>query len=147
MKWKHTSEYIQCSVNSHLPGDNHICCVHCLCIDITYDSQQNGNSNAWTCLFYSFRLLCTRVSNYAIHSTRWRRSHFFFHPLSLSLEWITCFHWTEVFLFFFRIMNFSWYYGRITRADAEKLLSNKHEGAFLIRISESSPGDFSLSVK
>jgi growth factor receptor-binding protein 2 len=41
----------------------------------------------------------------------------------------------------------SWYYGRITRADAEKLLLNKHEGAFLIRISESSPGDFSLSVK
>lgn len=44
-------------------------------------------------------------------------------------------------------LNCSWYYGRITRADAEKLLSNKHEGAFLIRISESSPGDFSLSVK
>lgn len=42
---------------------------------------------------------------------------------------------------------FSWYYGRITRADAEKLLLNKHEGGFLIRISESSPGDFSLSVK
>lgn len=41
----------------------------------------------------------------------------------------------------------SWYYGRITRADAEKLLCNKHDGAFLIRISESSPGDFSLSVK
>ncbi|XP_074605573.1 growth factor receptor-bound protein 2 drk [Brevipalpus obovatus] len=40
-----------------------------------------------------------------------------------------------------------WYYGRITRADAEKLLKNKHEGAFLIRVSESSPGDFSLSVK
>lgn len=41
----------------------------------------------------------------------------------------------------------SWYYGRITRQDAEKLLSNKTEGSFLIRISESSPGDFSLSVK
>ncbi|KYM92374.1 Protein E(sev)2B [Atta colombica] len=41
----------------------------------------------------------------------------------------------------------NWYYGRITRADAERLLMNKHEGAFLIRISESSPGDFSLSVK
>ncbi len=40
-----------------------------------------------------------------------------------------------------------WYYGRITRADAEKLLSNKHEGAFVVRVSESSPGDFSLSVK
>ena len=24
----------------------------------------------------------------------------------------------------------NWYYGRITRADAEKLLSNKHEGNF-----------------
>jgi len=45
------------------------------------------------------------------------------------------------------LMCFSWYYGRITRADAEKLLLNKHEGAFLIRVSESSPGDFSLSVK
>ncbi len=41
----------------------------------------------------------------------------------------------------------SWYYGRITRADAEKLLANKHEGAFVVRVSESSPGDFSLSVK
>lgn len=40
-----------------------------------------------------------------------------------------------------------WYYGRITRADAERLLSNMNEGAFLIRVSESSPGDFSLSVK
>ncbi|CAG0903338.1 unnamed protein product [Darwinula stevensoni] len=40
-----------------------------------------------------------------------------------------------------------WYYGRITRADAERLLQNKHEGAFLVRVSESSPGDFSLSVK
>ena len=34
----------------------------------------------------------------------------------------------------------NWYYGRITRADAEKLLSNKHEGAFVVRVSESSPG-------
>lgn len=42
---------------------------------------------------------------------------------------------------------YSWYYGRITRADAEKLLGNKHEGSFLVRVSESSPGDFSLSVK
>lgn len=40
-----------------------------------------------------------------------------------------------------------WYYGRITRVNAEKMLMNKHEGAFLIRVSESSPGDFSLSVK
>ena len=32
-----------------------------------------------------------------------------------------------------------WYYGRITRAGAEKLLMNKHEGAFVVRVSESSP--------
>ncbi|OAD54914.1 Protein E(sev)2B [Eufriesea mexicana] len=48
---------------------------------------------------------------------------------------------------YIEMKNHDWYYGRITRADAERLLMNKHEGAFLIRISESSPGDFSLSVK
>lgn len=54
-----------------------------------------------------------------------------------------------IFCITFLIHNFifSWYYGRITRADAERLLLNKQEGSFLIRISESSPGDFSLSVK
>ena len=42
----------------------------------------------------------------------------------------------------------SWYYGRITRARAEEILSRQpHDGAFLIRESESTPGDFSLSVK
>ncbi|XP_015784850.1 protein enhancer of sevenless 2B [Tetranychus urticae] len=40
-----------------------------------------------------------------------------------------------------------WYHGRISRADAERLLISQHEGAFLIRVSESSPSDFSLSVK
>ncbi|KAF9806414.1 hypothetical protein SFRURICE_001209 [Spodoptera frugiperda] len=48
---------------------------------------------------------------------------------------------------YIQMKSHSWYYGRITRADAEKLLANKPEGGFLIRISESSPGDFSLSVK
>lgn len=42
---------------------------------------------------------------------------------------------------------FSRYRGRITRAEAEKFLTDKPEGAFLIRVSESSPGDFSLSVR
>lgn len=45
------------------------------------------------------------------------------------------------------VCNCSWYYGKITRADAEKLLDQQPEGCFLVRISESSPGDFSLSVK
>lgn len=42
----------------------------------------------------------------------------------------------------------SWYYGRISRSIAERMLQgNKCEGAFLVRLSESSPTAFSLSVK
>jgi growth factor receptor-binding protein 2 len=48
---------------------------------------------------------------------------------------------------YIQMKNHSWYYGNISSADAEALLLNKHVGAFLIRISESSPGDFALSVK
>ena len=41
-----------------------------------------------------------------------------------------------------------WYHGRITRSKAEEILARQpHDGAFLIRESESTPGDFSLSVK
>lgn len=41
-----------------------------------------------------------------------------------------------------------WYHGRITRNKAEELLLKQPiDGAFLIRESESTPGDFSLSVK
>ncbi|KAG8196181.1 hypothetical protein JTE90_007910 [Oedothorax gibbosus] len=48
---------------------------------------------------------------------------------------------------YIEMKNHDWYHGRVSRADAEKFLLGKHEGAFLIRVSESSPGDFSLSVK
>ncbi|CAB4002121.1 growth factor receptor-bound 2 [Paramuricea clavata] len=41
-----------------------------------------------------------------------------------------------------------WYHGKISRNDAEELLKKQtHDGAFLIRDSERSPGDFSLSVR
>nr|XP_002131475.1 protein enhancer of sevenless 2B [Ciona intestinalis] len=42
-----------------------------------------------------------------------------------------------------------WYHGKISRVKAEQSLNKPHypDGAFLIRESESSPGDFSLSVK
>uniref|UniRef100_A0AAY5L807 Growth factor receptor-bound protein 2 n=1 Tax=Esox lucius TaxID=8010 RepID=A0AAY5L807_ESOLU len=40
-----------------------------------------------------------------------------------------------------------WFYGKIPRAKAEEMLNKqRHDGAFLIRESESAPGDFSLSV-
>lgn len=58
------------------------------------------------------------------------------------------------------IMNLFWdayyhsvslfrYLGKISRADAEALLlrSGNVDGAFLVRQSESSPGDFSISVR
>ena len=42
----------------------------------------------------------------------------------------------------------SWYYGRITSANSEKLLGDKHVGAFLVRANtETSLGNFHLSVK
>uniref|UniRef100_A0A8C4QDJ3 Growth factor receptor bound protein 2 n=1 Tax=Eptatretus burgeri TaxID=7764 RepID=A0A8C4QDJ3_EPTBU len=46
-------------------------------------------------------------------------------------------------------MMFSrWFRGKISRAKAEELLNRqKFDGAFLVRDSESAPGDFSLSVK
>ncbi|KXJ08561.1 Protein E(sev)2B [Exaiptasia diaphana] len=42
-----------------------------------------------------------------------------------------------------------WFHGRIKRSDAEANLmrSETQDGAFLIRESESTPGDFSLSVR
>ncbi|CAK6953405.1 growth factor receptor-bound protein 2a [Scomber scombrus] len=41
-----------------------------------------------------------------------------------------------------------WFYGKIRRAEAEELLSKQRvNGAFLIRESESTAGDFTLSVK
>lgn len=41
-----------------------------------------------------------------------------------------------------------WYAGRISRHLAEeRLLQRNHLGAFLIRDSESAPGEFSLSVR
>lgn len=41
-----------------------------------------------------------------------------------------------------------WFFGKIPRAKAEEMLSKqRHDGAFLIRESESAPGAFSLSVK
>jgi len=42
----------------------------------------------------------------------------------------------------------NWYMGRIARSVAEQMLqNNQHVGVFLVRLSESSPSDFSLSVK
>jgi len=43
----------------------------------------------------------------------------------------------------------NWYQGRLTRRDAENILLGAHiaDGAFLVRDSESTPGDFSLSVR
>eukprot|EP00040_Diaphanoeca_grandis_P022837 m.123361 g.123361 ORF g.123361 m.123361 type:complete len:500 (-) comp28982_c1_seq1:330-1829(-) len=40
-----------------------------------------------------------------------------------------------------------WFHGRIPRTKAERIILNSPAGAFLIRESESKPGDYSLSVK
>ncbi|KRX76532.1 Sex muscle abnormal protein 5, partial [Trichinella nativa] len=49
---------------------------------------------------------------------------------------------------YIKMRDHRWYFGRICRADAEAMLKRQpHDGAFLVRESESCPGDFSLSVK
>lgn len=49
---------------------------------------------------------------------------------------------------YIEVLQTSWYYGRISRVLAERMLEgSSYEGAFLVRLSESSPKDFSLSVR
>ncbi|CAF1072616.1 unnamed protein product [Adineta steineri] len=57
---------------------------------------------------------------------------------------------------YIEVVPHPWFYGSISRAEAEKILLQKDsntqryqqaDGAFLVRMCESSPGDFSLSVK
>jgi len=50
---------------------------------------------------------------------------------------------------YIKLRDHSWYLGKISRADAEALLRRpgNTDGAFLVRQSESCPGDFSISVK
>lgn len=49
---------------------------------------------------------------------------------------------------YIEVKKAAWYLGRIPRATAEQMLrSSTQDGAFLVRLSESSPNDFSLSVK
>ncbi|KJH42579.1 SH3 domain protein [Dictyocaulus viviparus] len=40
-----------------------------------------------------------------------------------------------------------WFFGRISRDEADRLLSNGCEGEFLVRDSESNPGDLSISMR
>ena len=50
---------------------------------------------------------------------------------------------------YIRLMEHSWYLGNITRNDAESLLlkDGNTDGAFLVRMSESTPGEFAISVR
>lgn len=48
---------------------------------------------------------------------------------------------------YIKLRENDWYYGAISRADAERLLEDKHQGAFLVRASECLRGTFSLSLK
>ncbi|KAK6035234.1 SH2 domain protein [Cooperia oncophora] len=50
---------------------------------------------------------------------------------------------------YIRMHDSPWYLGKISRLDAETLLKKQgtRDGNFLVRQCESSPGDFSISVK
>lgn len=49
---------------------------------------------------------------------------------------------------FFRLNKFRWFHGHLSGKEAEKLLTEKGKhGSFLVRESQSHPGDFVLSVR
>ncbi|CAD5222046.1 unnamed protein product [Bursaphelenchus xylophilus] len=50
---------------------------------------------------------------------------------------------------YIRLMEHSWYLGNISRVDSERLLlqEDNADGSFLVRKSESTPGEFSISVR
>uniref|UniRef100_A0A7E4VMG4 GRB2-related adapter protein n=1 Tax=Panagrellus redivivus TaxID=6233 RepID=A0A7E4VMG4_PANRE len=50
---------------------------------------------------------------------------------------------------YIKMLEHSWYLGKISRVDAESLLlkEGNQNGAFLVRKSESAPGEFSISVR
>lgn len=48
---------------------------------------------------------------------------------------------------YIEMKDHNWYYGRTSRVNSELILLNSFSGSFLIRNSESSPSDFSLSLQ
>ena len=44
-------------------------------------------------------------------------------------------------------MNFRWFHGHLSGKEAEKLLERGKNGSFLVRESQSKPGDYVLSVR
>jgi growth factor receptor-binding protein 2 len=48
---------------------------------------------------------------------------------------------------YIQMSEHSWYHGKIARSKAEEILIGEKDGVYLVRESESTPGDFSLSVK
>ena len=47
---------------------------------------------------------------------------------------------------YIQMKDHDWYVGEMTKDKAEQVLSSQPDGAFLIRNSDTSPGDFELAV-
>jgi len=47
---------------------------------------------------------------------------------------------------FFLMHTFSWYHGKVSREDAEKIMQPREDGLFLVRESANYPGDYTLCV-
>lgn len=51
-------------------------------------------------------------------------------------------------IFFFSSLSFRWFHGHLSGKEAEKILLDKGKnGSFLVRESQSKPGDYVLSVR
>ena len=87
----------------------------------------------------SVYLVCWHLSYLALPWVSVSSLHIIENPCQVGTNKVQCDH---LKCFFFR-----WFHGKITRAAAESLLKQQQDGSYLIRESESTPGDFSLSVR
>lgn len=73
-----------------------------------------------------------------------RTAFYFKYTLTLFFIMFLC---SSSFSFLFPVVCCSWYHGAISRTDAESLLRLCKEASYLVRNSETSKNDYSLSLK
>lgn len=101
-----------------------------VCATKCTSKPQNFNNQWWDILILSWHSLLSRKFMFVSNQ-------------NVELSFILCF----LFSFFFFIVISRWYHGHLSGRDADKLLTDKGKpGSFLVRESQSKPGDFVLSV-
>lgn len=105
-----------------------VCKPHLKCSDTSVNTFSNyliNNINKYTC--YQLNICACRL-----------------HPLTNIYDWKNNLWWRHFMVWFLS----RWFHGHLSGREAEKLLTEKGKnGSFLVRESQSHPGDFVLSVR